>query len=129
MRLATCVLLLFITACMTKPTDYSYADGSANVYELRGHVLEYIPVKPEESSTGTYSGGEPKTVTISTQQRDTLQSLFEKAILNTAVHQKDRAKGTGAITMIKSKEEQRYILRMGCAEIGRIEEALKKFLQ
>ena len=36
---------------------YEYADGSANLYSLNGNTLSYDPVRPEESSTGTYSGG------------------------------------------------------------------------
>jgi hypothetical protein len=56
-------ILFTVTACMSTST-YQYADGSANVYRIKPDSLEYIPVKPEESSTGMYSGGEPKKVAL-----------------------------------------------------------------
>jgi hypothetical protein len=53
---------------MSTPTHYQYADGSANVYIIKADSLEYIPVTPEESATGMYSGGEPKKAVLTPEE-------------------------------------------------------------
>jgi hypothetical protein len=132
------IILINLTAfaCMTKTTHYEYADGSANRYVILPESLEYIPVKPEESSTGMYSGGEPKKIEITEVQFQTLKSLLEKAIANHEVLITDRIKMSGQISVITNNSmsaftntsNEEYILNPGCAEIVSIEGALKALL-
>lgn len=112
---------------MNTPIRYEYADGSANLYLLTETQLQYVPVKPEESSTGRYSGGDPKKITISQSQYSELKKLFDDALDNTGIHIKDRMKTSGMITRIGSDEDQ-CILKPYCGEMIAIEEALKKVL-
>jgi hypothetical protein len=122
------ILTTLIPGCMNTSVQYEYADGSANRYIITPTLLTYDPVKPEESSTGMYSGGEPAEVSLSKEEFEALQSLFDMAIANTAVHINDRIKTSGMITVITGTEPNHYILTPGCAEMIALEAKLKGFL-
>jgi hypothetical protein len=122
------LVLLVNLSCMKSIYQYTYADGSANQYIITPSTLEYDPVTPEESSTGTYSGGDPKTVSISPEQFDSIRHLLDKAISNTAVHIEDRIKTSGAIAAVKGNVRTQVILAPDCAEKKAIENLLKKII-
>ncbi len=121
------VLLIIAAACMNTPANYEYADGNANVYVITPTELKYIPVTPEESSSGTYSGGEPKNIAITPAQFQTLEALFEKALSNTETHMENRVMMSGLVSRTGSNKKQ-CILKPGSPDITMIEEALKKIL-
>lgn len=125
-----CLILLLLVnlSCMKPDLRYVYADGSANRYIITADTLEYDPVTPEESSTGTYSGGDPKSVSISAEQFESIGQLFDKAIANKAVHIADRMKTSGAISIVKGSNRTEAILAPGCAEKDAIEGLLKQIL-
>lgn len=107
---------------------YVYADGSANRYIVTSDSLQYDPVTPAESSTGTYSGGDPKSVSISAAQFEAISELFNKALANKAVHIEDRMKTSGAISVVKGETSTQVFLAPGCAEKDAIEGLLKQIL-
>jgi hypothetical protein len=111
----------------TTPDQYEYADGSANLYLLTEKELEYLPVRPEESSTGFYSGGEPKTVSVTVEQYNKLKDLFDQALENTSIHIADRMKTSGMISKMGSSKKQ-CIIKPYCEEMKVIESTLKKTL-
>lgn len=110
------------------PSHYQYADGNGNGYLLTSSTLEYIPVKPEESSSGFYSGGEAKTVSVTANQFTALQSLFEKAMNNSAIQIDERIKMSGVITHIRGDQQTKYILKPGSAELTAIESGLTEII-
>ncbi|QOI98095.1 MAG: hypothetical protein HRU69_11630 [Flammeovirgaceae bacterium] len=114
---------------MTADTIYQYADGSGNRYTLRGNTLTYDPVTPTESSTGTYSGGEPKSVTLTAQQVKLIIRVLEEATKKTSDHIENREKGTGLITIITGNKQQHCIVRRGSNTIAEIESLLKQHLK
>jgi hypothetical protein len=120
-------ILLITTVCMTS-TSYQYTDGNANVYIITPDTLEYIPVKPQESSSSFYQGGIPKKVVLSSQAFQTLVALFEAAKNNPAIHIAERKKGSGMITTLSGSEKHSIILKPGSVELGKIEDALKELL-
>ncbi len=113
---------------MRSDPRYEYADGSANRYIITPDTLEYDPVTPAESSTGTYSGGDPRAVSITAGQFEAIGQLFDKALGNKAVHIQDRVKTSGAISIVKGDSHTQVILAPGCAEKEAIESLLKKIL-
>jgi hypothetical protein len=117
-----------LIACMNS-TSYQYADGSANVYVLTSDSLEYIPVKPEESSTGMYSGGNPKKVALSPEGFRNVRAMLEAAKKKHEIHIPDRIKTSGMITTLSGAEKTNFILKPSCKEITEIETALKKLLE
>ena len=130
MRILLIVALfnLLTFSCMSPKPVYKYADGSANLYTLQSSTLEYSPVKKEESSTGMYSGGEPKKVTITAAEYDTIRKILESSLNNTAIHIEDRIKTSGAITEIDGNKTRSAIIKPGTKEIVEIEKALKTIL-
>lgn len=130
MRCISLIALLTLTfACMRTPTDYFYSDGNSNQYTLRGSTLTYTPVKPEESSSGTYSGGEPRTVALSRSQARALESLFEQAISHIDAHQPNRVKGTGVIIITRGGEERRCVLKKSSREMDQIHAMVSEYLK
>lgn len=102
------------------PWRLTYADGSANVYrwwqdEPGGAVhFVYQPVKPEESSTGLYSGGPPRAEQLAAGD-PRVEELWTTALAlqaDTARHAARRDKGTGAFTLTRGGEE-RFIVQRG----------------
>ena len=114
---------------MTTQPLYEYADGSANLYSLEGNTLSYDPVKPEESSTGMYSGGEPKTVQLTQHQADSIRLLMEEAFTHNTAHIQDRLKGSGAIYISADKTKKQFILEPGCEDLKKIEAVLRKCIE
>ena len=55
-------------------TTINFGDGNGNQYIIERDSIEYIPIKPEYSSSGVYNGGEHAKKTIN-------QNHFEKLLL------------------------------------------------
>lgn len=121
--------LTLLTACMHAQPQYTYADGSANRYVITASSLQYIPVKPEESSTGMYSGGEPAEVNLTEEQFKNLQQLLEKAISAMGNHITDRIKMSGEVTRTTASDTVTIILKPGAPEQAALESALKQLLK
>lgn len=121
--------LTLLTACMHAQPQYTYADGSANHYVITVSSLQYIPVKPEESSTGMYSGGEPAEVNLTEEQFENLKQLLENGIAATGNHIPDRIKMSGAITRTAKSDTITIILKPGAPEQVALESALKQLLK
>lgn len=120
--------ILLIAACMIPQPKLVYADGSANRYEISAHELVYVPVRPETSSTGRYSGGEPATVELSAAQYRQLKTLFEDALAQTDQQQTDRIKTSGWVLVEAGELKREAVLKPDAATKQAIEAELKKIL-
>src|SRR5688572_956412 len=109
-----------MTAVRPTPWTISYADGSANVYTFKQPAagadvaFEYDPVTPEMSSTGSYSGGDPRTASIPAADARIAELWRRVEALETAVtlHQPDRNKGTGAFALTTPAGKREFIIAM-----------------
>ncbi|GIL22970.1 MAG: hypothetical protein BroJett042_14830 [Bacteroidota bacterium] len=110
---------------MSQQPQLIYADGSANRYEISIHELKYIPVKPEDSSTGMYSGGEPAQVVLSKEQYNHLKNLFETALTQTDQQIPDRIKTSGLVVV----GEKKVNLKAGSALMLEVESTLQNLLK
>lgn len=122
------VLLLFLYGTDVFAQNYTYLDGSGNKYEWMADGLSYVPVTPEKSSSGEYSGGNPKKVGVSSEEVKLLKAAFEKAIKAKNEHQENREMMTGMIIRTKKKKESNFILRSDSASKKELEELLKKVM-
>jgi hypothetical protein len=113
---------------MTANTSYEYADGSGNVYVVKDLSVEYKPVTPRNSSSGIYSGGEPASVTIASDQYDSLVNLLESAMANSSIHQTNREMMTGLIVKYSASDTTRVVLKRDSSEKNIIETTLMKLL-
>lgn len=129
-RIIPILFLMFTTACMNNTSSYyRYDDGNANAYIMTADSLEYVPVKPEESSTGFYSGGEAKKIAITPEESASIRALLESARLNSTIHIPARIKASGVITLFSESKKASVIITPGCLELVKIETALKKLLE
>ncbi|MEM7355704.1 MAG: hypothetical protein AAF657_33120, partial [Acidobacteriota bacterium] len=97
-----------------------YSDHSGNAYRFwqgdrsGSAQFEYDPVTPEQSSSGTYSGGEPEKGALDPAQVEALWSWLRDLEGATASHTSKRRMGTGSFRILESgSAERRFILRDG----------------
>ncbi len=76
---------------------YTFLDGNNNAYEITPTAIRYVPVTPEQSSSGRYSGGTPKTIAIAEDRFRHVEALIQQVLADTAHHLTDRPKGCGTI--------------------------------
>jgi hypothetical protein len=122
------IKVILIISSMNAYAQYEYFDGNGNGYIISADAIKYIPVTPERSSSGRYSGGQPKTVFVKPEQYALVKKLLDAAIEKEEVHQADRAMMTGLILRITSSDTTRVVLNPKAAEKSRIEEALRQLL-
>ena len=113
---------------MNQSPRYNFADGSANVYYVTESSLEYIPVRPEQSSTGTYSGGNPGKISLTAEQFNSVKDLLEAAMRNTDIHIPDRIKTSGQITRVDGTGDTTVYITGASSEMREIESLLHKLL-
>ena len=105
------------------PWTVSYADGAANLYTFSQSApgaavaFEYVPVTPERSSTGRYSGGEPAagSVPAGDPRIDELWRRIAAFEADPTLHTDARAKGTGAFRMTTPTGDRQLIIDAGPA--------------
>jgi hypothetical protein len=91
-----------------------YADGSANQYVIEGSAdgasFVYDPVTPEQSSTGTYSGGDPRSGPLDRVRVAELWRQVRAFEADTEQHAPDRNKGTGAFSIRDANGKRSFIV-------------------
>lgn len=104
-------ILFFIGVFSCKPkqsassskTEIAYIDGNNNRFELISNKnvceIEYKPIQPDESSSGTYSGGEPVSKTIACVKFDEIQNYMKKIVANPSNLIQERNMGCGTILL------------------------------
>src|SRR5690606_17388675 len=117
------ILAILFTSCMQQ-TKFGYTDGNGNRYIITSGVLQYIPLTPEESSSGTYSGGEPKVITLHEVQVQAIRKLLEDAIDDQSIHIDKRIMGSAVI----EKNSATWIISPQAPQKSRIESLLEEFL-
>ena len=109
-------------------TLISYGDRNGNRYIIDQEYIEFIPNKPEISSSGFYNGGNPLKIRISQHQYDELNSIFHQALDNKASHIAKRVKLSGLITFSEKNAMNSCILHPNSKELNEIESELKKII-
>lgn len=98
------------------PWQLVYADGAANLYGFDGGsdevLFAYEPMTPERSSSGMYSGGEPRSLTLAAADPRLAAIWAEVARLEADVttHVESRRKGDGAVTITAGAEPRRFLV-------------------
>ena len=100
-------------------TSITYSDGSANRYVFQatgdGVRFEYEPTRPEQSSTGMYSGGDPRAGLLDAATTTALLDQIRTLEGRTTLHVRDRAKGTGQFHIRDERGERSFIIARGPA--------------
>ncbi|MBA3541655.1 MAG: hypothetical protein H0T79_18720 [Deltaproteobacteria bacterium] len=105
------------TATPDAPWSITYSDGSANQTELSsdaaGAVFAYLPVTPERSSTGMYSGGAPRSGRLDAHQLEALWHRVRAFEADASLQTSDRMKGTGAFWITEATGTRTFIVLRG----------------
>jgi hypothetical protein len=102
--------------------DYIYTDGNNNKYEVYKDRINYIPVTKENSSSGIYSGGEPKNITIDKNIYNQIQKLIKQTIKDKKYHLTSRIMGCGTI----SKNNKTIFISRESKSLNNLETYLKE---
>ncbi len=104
---------------MQAPWKITYADGSGNATTLWRDAaaepvhLQYTPVTPEVSSSGTYSGGEPRQGDVPDSEAGQLERWVQRLEQETSSHAEARAMGTGQLRIEVAGDERTIIIAPG----------------
>jgi len=126
-------LIAFFVQCKTQQTNstnmtsYEYIDGNGNLYAISKTAIVYDPITAEESSTGTYNGGEPYTAPLAEKQFNDLELVFKNCIQEKEGQTTSRNKGTGTLVILPSKIH--YIFEMDSWQKKVIEAGIKMMTQ
>ncbi len=110
---------------------YDYSDGNGNVFRIireKEITVEYVPVRPVMSSSGSYDGGMPVKKTVSAEALMPVIAALENAIRKTEIHIQSRVKLSGVISRYQSGNSTTVILSPEAEEIHLIEDALSRLL-
>jgi hypothetical protein len=96
------------------PWSIEYRDGSANAYSFADSgAFRYRPITPAESSTGTYSGGDPREGLLDEATLGAFWQRVRELEASTALHTPDRGKGTGAFAITEDGATRSFIVTRG----------------
>lgn len=97
------------------PWTLRYADGSGNVATLTdqgdGATCTYKPQVPRRSSSGTYSGGEPRHGPLTSAQVEQIWTLL--AQLEAGPRAQERSLGTASFHITTPEGERSFLVPMG----------------
>ncbi|TFG14210.1 MAG: hypothetical protein EU535_03725 [Promethearchaeota archaeon] len=110
---------------------YEYIDGNGNKYILQNEgklFIEYVPIKPDLSSSGVYNGGDYIKKVINSQDWDRMILIFNEAIRNKENHIQNRIKESGMILFQEKNKKKTYIIRPNSEVLLKIEQFLQRVI-
>lgn len=123
---------MLLGACVEENVKtFRYLDGSGNLYLLEtadGFKLSYEPVRPETSSSGTYSGGQAVTKLLTDEQGQRILALAREAVQKTDEHIDQRVMMSGMILLEGQGEPLRVILSPQSPQKIQLESYLKQLI-
>jgi hypothetical protein len=125
------LLLYFLCVSTLCGSDYFYSDGSGNRYRISKEKLislQYFPITPLESSSGFYSGGEPKSGFISEKELSDFLKIIKSLPASEKVKSPNRRMGTGYLYWVKKGKKTEFVFEFKSDSYNRVESFLKKCL-
>ncbi len=90
-----------VSSITLKAKSYTYIDGNNNDYEITSDSIFYSPISPVESSSGEYSGGNPKRAKISEEQFLKIEMMINAILKDKSNLIKTRLMGCGTLIVGK----------------------------
>ncbi len=115
------------------PWSVAYHDGSGNGFRFWKDTederprFEYTPVRPENSSTGIYSGGEPKSGRLDDRHARELWRWVRRFESDASLQTDSRMKGTGAFKLTESAGATREFIIKSSALLSKFDKFLEPF--
>lgn len=90
---------------------FVYHDGNGNKYTLNRNILEYFPIKPAQSSSGIYDGGNAFKKTLNAAQQKKLFNLFYKLVTDKPCHSTQNIKPNCSIILLEEEGNEEFIIK------------------
>lgn len=90
---------------------FVYHDGNGNKYTLLRNILAYTPIKPAESSSGIYDGGNAFKKTLNAVQYKKLFKLFYKLVTDKTCHTNQNIKPNCSIILLEEEGNEEFIIK------------------
>ena len=90
---------------------FRFIDMNNNTYYGKPDQLSYDPIQPHESSSGTYSGGEPQEVVLEQSHWTIVKILIQAIIDNESIHMEQRQMLTSRLQVTIDGQKQSWIIR------------------
>lgn len=121
------IVLLSATSLYAKKeiSQFTYVDSSNNSYEIFKDSISYIPISKENSSSGEYSGGQAKTVSIDESMFLKIKSDINTLIKSKSEHVETRLMGCGTIILKKKT----YYINMNSSLKENFEKMLRQLIE
>ena len=108
----------------------SYADGSNNVFVISQNTtgqkfIEYRPIKPAMSSSGSYDGGNAVFKKLSDKDFKSIHAACKKAEAARETHSKQRMMMSSSVSLYENRAKSVFIIKPRAASITEIEGLLK----
>lgn len=105
------IITFFLISCKeTTMNKIIVSDGSGNTYTISKELIEYSPVRPENSSSGVYSGGEPFKKKISSSDYKKIEKAINTIYDTKAIRLSHRTMGSMQITRMNSNRPETIII-------------------
>ncbi len=104
------LIALRITSSNAQNTVMVYTDQSNNSYTITETSVEYDPITPAESSSGTYSGGEPWKKKIDNEVFYVIETWFSDIKKDKTQHLKKRIKPSIVLSVKKGKKKEKVLI-------------------
>lgn len=106
---------------------YTYVDGSGNSYQIKDNHLKYSPMTADQSSSGTYDGGDPWSRELSKIDLMRIVDVVERAIWSSADQIDHRSMGSGTIIKVLGDQRTTVYLKMGSESNVEVIELMRGF--
>jgi hypothetical protein len=122
------IFIVTIISCgiKTSQMNYSYTDQNNNSYYISENEIRYVPISPSESSSGVYSGGTKKSVSISKTQFSEISKKCD-AFFNAPNLQTNQRRMMTSILRFSNSSESKKIILKTSEEREELEYILKEF--
>jgi hypothetical protein len=91
-------------------TTMVYTDQNNNTYTVTQNSVTYDPITPMESSSGTYSGGDPWTKKIDQEVFYVIETWFNDIAKDKTQHLKQRIKPSIVLSVKKGKKKEKVLI-------------------
>lgn len=119
------IVTIFSCGIKTSQMNYSYTDQNNNSYYISENEIRYVPISPSESSSGVYSGGTKKSVSISKTQFSEISKKCD-AIFNTPNLQTNQRRMMTSILRFSNSSESKKVILKTSEERKELEYILKE---
>lgn len=127
--LIACIMLFSQCKDEKIKMNYTYVDQNNNRYYISQFTIDYRPIKPSESSSGVYDGGEEKTVTLSELNYAEIVTLAEQILKNKYHENLKREMLTAVLYSKDQNDNKRSVILKPSEKRTQFENLLKEALK